>query len=143
MQRELTSFAYEWNNHRMRQSRMADVPGGIPEVLFHLPHSQGLSSIYKLLYNWAKNHTGSWHTLLIMKLLFLYIGVMDQLCPVEPNLLQDIQADGSHMPLMCSLSFKSLADHLARRFNLPVPALNIHQACQSYFAIVHFLDTIA
>ena len=71
------------------------------------------------------------------------IGVMDQLCPVEPNLLQDIQADVSHMPLMCSLSFKSLADHLARRFNLPVPALNIHQACQSYFAIVHFLDTIA
>ena len=72
-----------------------------------------------------------------------YIGVMDQLCPVEPNLLQDIQADVSHMPLMCSLSFKSLADHLARRFNLPVPALNIHQVCQSYFAIVHFLDTIA
>lgn len=48
MQRELTSFAYEWNNHRMRQSRMADVPGGIPEVLFHLPHSQGPCSKQKL-----------------------------------------------------------------------------------------------
>jgi hypothetical protein len=45
VQRELTSFAYEWNNHRMRQSRMADVPGGIPEVLFHIPHSQGLNFV--------------------------------------------------------------------------------------------------
>ncbi len=48
MQRELTSFAYEWNNHRMRQSRMADVPGGIPEVLFHIPHSQGLNYVTKI-----------------------------------------------------------------------------------------------
>ncbi len=73
----------------------------------------------------------------------IIIGVMDQLCPVDPNLLQDIQADVCEMPLMCSSSFKALADHLARTFNLPVPASNIHQACQSYFAIVHFLDTIA
>ena len=68
---------------------------------------------------------------------------MDQLCPVDPNLLQDIQADVCQMPLLCSLSFKAPADHLARAFNLPAPALNVHQACQSYFAIAHFLDTIA
>ena len=68
---------------------------------------------------------------------------MDQLCPVDSNLLQDIQADVCQMPLMCSSSFKVLADHLARTLNLQVPALNVHQACQSYFAIVHFLDTIA
>lgn len=39
--RDLITFAYEWNNHRMRQSRMAEVPGGTPEILFHMPHSQG------------------------------------------------------------------------------------------------------
>ena len=71
------------------------------------------------------------------------IGIIDQSCPVDPNLLQYIQANVCQMPLMCSLSFKSLADHLASRFNLQVPTLNIHQACQSYFSIIHFLGTIA
>ena len=55
MQRDLTSFAYEWNNHRMRQSRMADVPGGIPEVLFHMPHSLGII-LYTII--GAENHSG-------------------------------------------------------------------------------------
>ena len=68
---------------------------------------------------------------------------MDQLCPVDPNLLQDIQEDVCRMPLMSMSSFKSVADRLAHTFNLEVPALNVHQACQSYFAIIHFLDTIA
>lgn len=68
---------------------------------------------------------------------------MDQLCPVDPNLLQDIQAGVCQMPLVCNSTFKTLADHLVRTLNLPVPALDVHQACQSYFAIAHFLDTIA
>ena len=38
IQQELLQFASEWNNHRIRQSNMAEVPGGIPEVLCHMPH---------------------------------------------------------------------------------------------------------
>ena len=68
---------------------------------------------------------------------------MDQLCHVDFNLLQEIQADVCQMPLMCSSSFKALADHLARTLSLPIPAVNVHQACQSYFAIVHFLNSVA
>lgn len=61
VQRDLTSFAYEWNNHRVRYSRMADVPGGIPEVLFHMPHSQGINSVFTciiLISNRAENQGG-------------------------------------------------------------------------------------
>lgn len=41
IQQELMQFASEWNNHRIRQSNMAEVPGGIPEVLYHMPHING------------------------------------------------------------------------------------------------------
>ena len=41
IQQELLQFASEWNNHRIRQSSMAEVPGGIPEVLYHMPHLHG------------------------------------------------------------------------------------------------------
>ena len=27
----------EWNHHRIRKSSTAEAPGGIPEVLYHLP----------------------------------------------------------------------------------------------------------
>ena len=72
-----------------------------------------------------------------------YTGVSDQLCPVDFNLLQNIQADVCEVPPMCSSSFKALADQLVQELHLPLPALNVHQACQSYFAIVHFLNSIA
>ena len=68
---------------------------------------------------------------------------MDQLCPVDPNLLQEIQDDVCQIPPLCSLTFKELADRLARELNLPVPAVDVHQACQSYFTIVHVLNNIA
>ena len=41
IQQELLQFTSEWNNHRIRQSNMAEVPGGIPEVLYHMPHLKG------------------------------------------------------------------------------------------------------
>ena len=59
VQRDLTSFSYEWNYHRVRYSRMADVPGGIPEVLFHMPHSQGMNCVFTcIISNTAENQGG-------------------------------------------------------------------------------------
>lgn len=70
-------------------------------------------------------------------------GVMDQLCPVDPHLLQEIQDDVCRVPPLCNLTFKALADRLAMELTLPVPAVDIHQACQSYFTIVHYLNNLA
>ena len=44
IQKELLQFTREWNNHRIRQASptyMAEVPSGIPEVLYHMPHLNG------------------------------------------------------------------------------------------------------
>ena len=105
---------------------MADVPGGIPEVLFHMPHAQGMLSLY----------TES-SSVIIRQSIIIYCIKVLWTNSVDPNLLQEIP-DVCQMPLMCSSSFKALADHLARTLNLAIPPLNVHQACQSYFAIVHF-----
>lgn len=42
IQSEGNEFAVAWNNHRIRQSRMADAPGGRPEILYHLPNLHGV-----------------------------------------------------------------------------------------------------
>ena len=68
---------------------------------------------------------------------------MDQLYDIDPNLLRDLQADVYLMPPMCTSSFKVLADQLAQELHLPIPALNVHQACRLYFGIVYFLNNIA
>ena len=39
--KQLLQFTTEWNHHRIHYSRMAEVPSGIPEVLFNLPEIHG------------------------------------------------------------------------------------------------------
>lgn len=39
IQDELIMIADEWNAHRIRQS--AENPGGIPDILYFLPHHNG------------------------------------------------------------------------------------------------------
>ena len=48
IQKELDDFALLWNNHRIRHSRMAEVPHGIPEILYFIPHQSGGSYICEL-----------------------------------------------------------------------------------------------
>ena len=43
IQNELVLIANEWNSHRIRQS--AENPGGIPDVLYFLPHQNGMLHI--------------------------------------------------------------------------------------------------
>jgi len=40
IQKELDSVAHEWNVHRIRRS--SESPGGIPDMLYHLPQEQGM-----------------------------------------------------------------------------------------------------
>ena len=48
IQKELDQFTTEWNNHRVRHSKMAEVPNGVPDVLYSLPCLHGkLSMIIK------------------------------------------------------------------------------------------------
>ena len=42
-------FTDEWNNHRIRQSRMAELPSGVPHVLWHFPALHGMT-IYNYYY---------------------------------------------------------------------------------------------
>ena len=37
IQKQLLNLVWEWNHHRIRNTVTAEAPGGIPEVLYHLP----------------------------------------------------------------------------------------------------------
>ena len=50
VQKQLSDLVLEWNHHRIRNTATAEAPGGIPEVLYHLPSSTG-----KLLCNYPEN----------------------------------------------------------------------------------------
>ena len=41
IQQGLDEFVTDWNSHRIRQSKMAEAPGGIPNVLFNFPTLKG------------------------------------------------------------------------------------------------------
>lgn len=41
LKEELKQFMTEWNSHRIRPSKMAETPAGIPNVLFQFPELQG------------------------------------------------------------------------------------------------------
>lgn len=41
MQKELDQFVEEWNSHRIRQSKNADAPGGIPNTMYYFPSLTG------------------------------------------------------------------------------------------------------
>ena len=45
IQSELDRFAEEWNRHRIRQSHMAELPSGIPRVLYNFPDLHGSYNI--------------------------------------------------------------------------------------------------
>ena len=50
IQSELDRFAEEWNRHRIRRSHMAELPPGIPQVLYNFPDLHGKLCVV-LLYN--------------------------------------------------------------------------------------------
>lgn len=41
IQRELTEFMREWNHHRIRHSSMAELPSGVPQILYDFPILHG------------------------------------------------------------------------------------------------------
>ena len=45
IQNELNKIAREWNFHRVRKSKQAESPAGIPELLYHAPEIEGLTII--------------------------------------------------------------------------------------------------
>ncbi len=42
LQVQLQNFTREWNSHRIRPSKMAEAPSGIPNVLFEFPELEGI-----------------------------------------------------------------------------------------------------
>ena len=62
---QLQFFVTEWNSHRIRKSKMAEAPGGIPNVLFSFPELSGCLQFY--------------YTVLII----ISTGVSDNLCSVD------------------------------------------------------------
>ena len=45
IQNEITHLVTEWNHHHVRKTPTAEAPGGIPEVLYHLPETSGIHDI--------------------------------------------------------------------------------------------------
>lgn len=42
IQKELDQFVHDWNSHRIRHTNMAEVPHGIPDVLYTVPSLKGI-----------------------------------------------------------------------------------------------------
>lgn len=42
IQKELDQFVHDWNSHRIRHTNMAEVPHGIPDVLYTVPSLKGV-----------------------------------------------------------------------------------------------------
>lgn len=49
IQNELDQFLEEWNSHRIRPSKKADAPAGIPNVMYHFPSLTGKSIIIAVI----------------------------------------------------------------------------------------------
>ena len=41
VQQELDIYKEEWNNHYIRHSSMAELPHGVPDVLYYFPELKG------------------------------------------------------------------------------------------------------
>ena len=42
IQTQLDEFLQEWNNHRIRPSKKADAPAGVPDVMYYCPSIYGM-----------------------------------------------------------------------------------------------------
>ena len=42
---QLNQFVAEWNHHRIRPSKKADAPAGVPEVMFNCPQIYGIVNV--------------------------------------------------------------------------------------------------
>ncbi len=51
IQTHLNQYLQEWNHHRIRFSRMAEIPAGIPEVLYRFPELHSMADLYTCQYN--------------------------------------------------------------------------------------------
>lgn len=54
--RELEEFMVTWNHHRIRQSNMAETPGGIPDILYHIPEESGIKHHCVAAIGYANSH---------------------------------------------------------------------------------------
>eukprot|EP00118_Oscarella_pearsei_P013948 m.115907 g.115907 ORF g.115907 m.115907 type:complete len:79 (+) comp37571_c0_seq12:1112-1348(+) len=53
LQRKLDEVRTEWNFHRVRKSKNAEAPGGIPELLYYVPELEGGRS-YRMRQIWRQ-----------------------------------------------------------------------------------------
>ena len=122
--KELTDLVTEWNFHRIRKSANAEAPGGIPEVLYHLPDATGMMINYPV-------------TEFRTALLFICAGAEDYKCPVQSDLLHEAQdVYGYSGELLVHETFKALADSICSEFELQYPPLRHEDALFMYFIII-------
>ena len=60
IEQELQDLVTEWNSHRIRSSKMAEVPAGKPDVLYHFPELHGKNLVF--IFNCACRFHSTVHT---------------------------------------------------------------------------------
>lgn len=114
-QQGLDEFVLDWNSHRIRQSKMAEAPGGKPNVLYNFPSLKGIHTTFIVKYN-------------------LNTGCRNYLCSVNEEQITLLH-QYSEVPVLVDKEFVDLVDALTLHHNLPTPC-NFHNALELYFSLV-------
>lgn len=69
-------------------------------------------------------------------------GAVDSLCEVDPNLLDEIEADVCETPTLIDPTFTELANRIMLQLGIQPPQ-NAAEACWAYFGIVQTLESMS
>ena len=106
IQQELDAIANEWNNHRIRRYNLSDVPGGIPEILYHLPETAGLFQCYMI----------NEHLQIV-----LVSGAIDCKQQVDMQILVDADRQWTMNVEVVSEEYSQYAQKVTEDYNMPLP----------------------
>ena len=125
LQMQLDQFVREWNCHRIRQSNMAELPNGVPEVLYNFPTLHG-SSLQSTHYYHAS-------------CIAFIIGVEDYKRTVSNRHIYQAKQLFSEEPIMVCQYFKETADEILRVLRKDVPT-NFNEALEVFFILSLLFD---
>lgn len=128
VQRQINDLVYEWNLHRIRPSRYAEAPGGVPEVLYFIPQQSGNYYMYRKFQ-------------LNIIIIMLFSDASDHKCTVDLELLDHAEASyGTRLP-MCTPEFESYVNCLQQDYSLSSPQ-TLDDALQLFFLITEDVSAL-
>ena len=115
---------FEWNHHRIRYSNMAEVPHGVPEVMYNFPEIHGKWVIIGIIIIASNNYLISGAND------YKYYVSEQLLCEVDSNFCEEVDT-------VCP-QYKSVADFILAYNNISIPT-NFEEALEVYFFLIQAL----